>query len=300
MGKALAMGLVGLLLIGAIILGYQDAILFDYLYAPDHAFEEEDAPADTPFVLTESGSGAVAVFFVGDTKNFQAKRWNLAADDMVGAGAPPEIFANADVFRNDCCTLVKVGYQQAAFHAMRPSAGANGEKAMDRAYESVAAAFTRFHDAGGDRPYVLAGQGQGSVLLARLIAEQGLSEDPGFIVAYLPGAALPAGAVMPCEDPKQHGCVLSWNMFDGTLANLGLPPVVVAGAQPPFICNPPIRQDEMAVCDADGRLLMTFEHKNELARWRGVEFPGGSLHGANYALMQGFVRHDLKMRAGLK
>ncbi len=295
MGKFLAVGLVGLLLVIGVGIGYQDVILFDWLYAPQTqiADEEDQGPA---FALEESGEGLVPVFFVPDTTNFDAERWNLAPGE---SGTQLPLFDDKQAFDGDCCKLTTVLYPQAAFYATRQASGAAGEEALARAYAGVKAAYQAFRANHKNAQFVLAGQGHGSLLLARLLEEEGIPNQ--MVVAYLPGVGLPADYPHACQAGDQTQCVVSWNGFDGrTDAQIGAPPVVQAGAQPPYLCILPWRgEDEMAYCDPQGRVRLTFEHESELARWRVVEFPGGSLHAANYALFFGALRGDIARRARL-
>ncbi|MGB0922245.1 MAG: DUF3089 domain-containing protein [Alphaproteobacteria bacterium] len=294
MGKFLAAGLVGFLFLIGVGIGYQDVILFDWLYAPPNpiADEEDQGPA---FDLQESSEGLVPVFFVPDTTNFDAERWNLKPGE--NATQLP-LFDDQKAFDGDCCRLTVVQYPQAAFYATRPDAAAQGAIALDRAYAGVKAAYQAFLEKQSGQ-FVLAGQGHGSLLLARVLEEEGILKE--MIVAYLPGVALPADYPHACKAGDQTGCVISWNGFDGMPeAQLGAPPIVLAGVAPPYLCILPWHgEDEMAYCDDQGRVRLTFEHEADLARWRAVEFPGGSFHAGNYALFFGAVRGDIARRARL-
>lgn len=294
MGKFLAIGLVGLIFLVGVGIGYQDVILFDWLYAPQTqiADEEDQGPA---FALQESGQGIVPVFFVPDTTNFDATRWNLKPGE---SGTQLPLFDDTQAFEGDCCKLTTALYPQAAFYATRDGSGAAGEEALARAYAGVGAAYQAFRAKHPGQRFILAGQGQGSLLLARLL-DEGIPDR--MIVAYLPGVGLAADYPNACTAGDQTGCVLSWNGFDGrTDAQLGAPPVTMAGTAPPYLCViPQHMQDEMAFCDDQGRVRLTFEHDTELAHWRVVEFPGGSLHAANYALFFGMLRGDIARRARL-
>ncbi|MCB9695143.1 MAG: DUF3089 domain-containing protein [Alphaproteobacteria bacterium] len=158
------------------------------------------------------------VFYVHPT-SYVGKRWNGPVDD-------PKVNADTDRVAtgiqapafNGCCAVYAPRYRQAngtAFIDVRP----DGERAVDLAWEDVRRAFEAFQARRGpDRPFVLAGHSQGSVLAERLLYEV-IAPGPlreQLVVAVLPGGSVTTEGLRehglePCATPDDLECVVAWN-----------------------------------------------------------------------------------------
>ena len=94
--------------------------------------------------------------------------------------------------------------------------------ALDLAYRDVLGAFDAFIAAQpADRPIILAGHSQGSLLLLRLLRDRvaGKPLQKRIVAVYAPGwplsitADLPALGLPACDDPDMTGCILAWQSF---------------------------------------------------------------------------------------
>lgn len=155
-----------------------------------------------------------AVFYVHPT-TFLGPGWNGPIDDpaVMQATARGGTLIQASAF-NACCAVYAPRYRQAHGHAfVRPDA--EGERALEIAYQDVSAAFDAFMSRTGELPFIVAGHSQGAVLAARLLRERIVGRDIAkrFVAAYLPGAPLRADdlGVPVCESATQTGCVASWH-----------------------------------------------------------------------------------------
>lgn len=182
--------------------------------------------ADDPSRWTPEGQQAtraprVSVFFVHPTSFTERSRWNAPLDDAESqTRARQFVRTEASVF-NGIGEIWAPKYRQATFGAQltgSPDAG----RAFDLAYTDVLAAFEQFlREAPRDRPIILAGHGQGSAHLLRLLAQRirGTPEAGRIVAAYLVGwpvsetADMPALPLPACQQPRQAGCVLSWQSF---------------------------------------------------------------------------------------
>lgn len=161
---------------------------------------------------------AYDVFYVHPTTIVDG-RWNGPVDDptlneitdRVATGIQAPAF-------NERGLVYAPRYRQAngtTFYRPTP----DGDQALEVAYADVAGAFQEFlRRRGQERPFVLAGHSQGSVLAERLlrqvIADSGLRAS--LVAVYLPGgrvtaASLAEGAVPACEGPEHFACVVAFN-----------------------------------------------------------------------------------------
>jgi hypothetical protein len=160
------------------------------------------------------------VFYVHPT-SYVASRWNAPttdpaldqATDRVATGIQAAAF-------NGCCALYAPRYRQAngtAFY--RPSA--DGDRAIDLAYDDVKRAFDAFHARRGPgRPFILAAHSQGSVMAERLLyqAISGTALRDQLVAAYLIGGPVTAAGlsehapdIPPGRAPDDLHCVIAWN-----------------------------------------------------------------------------------------
>ena len=175
-------------------------------------------PAGTPSAV----GGPAAVFFVLPTTYLGRDHWNAPFDDA-GANARLAIFARSQASAfNSVGEIWAPRYRQATVGAFLTSE-ADAARALAFAYVDVARAFDAFLAAiPPDRPIILAGHSQGSLHVARLLAER-VGKDAALrrriVAAYVVGwpvsieADLPAFGLPGCTAASQPNCVLSWLSF---------------------------------------------------------------------------------------
>ncbi|GGD98913.1 hypothetical protein GCM10011529_01330 [Polymorphobacter glacialis] len=180
-----------------------------------------DASRWTPAGYTAAPLPGVAVFYVLPTAVFDRSRWNGSITDPATTQRMEQFLRfQASVF-NSVGAIWAPAYRQATFGAFltdKPEAA----KALDLAYADVDAAFTVFLAAQpADKPIILAGHSQGSLLLMRLLKNRiaGTPLVDRLVAVYIPGwpisvtADLPALGLPACTIPDQTGCILSWQSF---------------------------------------------------------------------------------------
>jgi len=165
----------------------------------------------------------VDVFFVHPTTYLSRKSWNAALDDE-----SVNNFTDRAVIRKQASVFNAAGriyaprYRQATLYSFfEGKRRHNGEKALDIAYSDVKAAFQYYLlHYNQNRPIILAGHSQGTVLATRLLRDF-FDEDPALrrrlVVAYLIGYKVPADAyqvLKPCTDSTQTSCYVSWNSIN--------------------------------------------------------------------------------------
>lgn len=155
------------------------------------------------------------VFFIHSAVPLRRPVWNADTNDVWFNGdvGQTTIRNQASAF-NGCCALYAPRYRQ-----MNPAAGDSA--ALELAYADIARAFAEFRRRVGDRPFILAGHGQGSrlgqMLIERLIDGQPIAAH--MVAAYLPGHAIPLDwftarrSVRPCATATDTGCVASWSIW---------------------------------------------------------------------------------------
>lgn len=174
----------------------------DRVVPGETAVDQRAAPADVFYVhpTTRVGGG-----------------WNAPVDDATIAEATARggTLIQASAF-NGCCAIYAPRYRQANGRAFTVP-DERGDRAVAVAYEDVAAAFEAFLAKTGDRPFILAGHSQGSVLAARLLREEVRGKAPAerLVAAYLIGVPLvpeDLGPDLPlCASATATGCVVTWN-----------------------------------------------------------------------------------------
>jgi hypothetical protein len=155
------------------------------------------------------------VFYVHPT-TWLGPGWNGPIDDetVVEATERGATLIQASAF-NACCAVYAPRYRQAHGRAyIKPDA--IGAQAVDVAYADVFAAFDAFLARTGERPFIIAGHSQGSILAGRLLRERvgGTPLQERLVAAWLPGAPLrpdQVGGLPVCAEPDQTSCVAAWN-----------------------------------------------------------------------------------------
>ncbi len=162
------------------------------------------------------------VFYVHATTLDRASAWNASLDDAVINEVTDQLYTarHASVF-NSCCRIFVPRWRQATLFASRRHT-ADTAAAMALAYRDVEAAFERFLEEIGDRPFILASHSQGSLHMERLLATKvaGSPLEQRLIVAYMIGYWTPeriAAKAFPslpvCESAAQTMCVVSWDSY---------------------------------------------------------------------------------------
>lgn len=183
--------------------------------------------------------GAADVFYLHPTTWYTSASWNAPArhpvtsylsDDAIG----PQ---QANAF-NVVGRVFAPRYRQMAAAAFLQEGGfdhPNAQQALGVAYADVSAAFAHFlaHFWDGQRPLILAGHSQGSLLAEKLLLEyfHGKPLQRKLVAAYLPGwtifkSTFASGskkngkndvptpdAVSVCANATSLGCVLSWRTY---------------------------------------------------------------------------------------
>ena len=171
--------------------------------------------------LTDKQDSAdVDVFFIYPTMNFERKNWNAAIDDKKVNKLVDEfpIRHQASAF-NGSCKVYAPRYRQATLYSFFPSAGENGERALNLAYQDVRMAFEYYlKNFNHGRPIVIASHSQGSRHAFRLLKEFFDNNDTlraKLICAYAIGFTTDTvyQYIHPCDSSSQTGCVLSWNSY---------------------------------------------------------------------------------------
>jgi hypothetical protein len=157
------------------------------------------------------------VFVLHATTYMARNHWNAPLDHVDSQmRARLAMRSQASVF-NDAAAVYAPRYRQAAlgtFMVDRPESQA----ALALAERDARAALALFlHDAPPGAPVVLAGQGQGALILMRLLRGTPLAHR--IVAVYLSGWPvsvhhdLPAIGLPACTGPDQTGCVMAWTTF---------------------------------------------------------------------------------------
>lgn len=181
-----------------------------------------DGPASwVPDGVSDPKRGNAAVFYIHPTTYLERDRWNAPLDAGGDTQFRTSLFvqSQASAF-NDVGEIWAPRYRQAAFGAFLLGS-TDAQKALDFAYQDVAAAFDEFVREAGDRPIILAGHSQGALHLERLLRERiaGKPIAKRVVAAYVVGwpidekSDLPALGLPSCTSAAQSGCILSWLTF---------------------------------------------------------------------------------------
>jgi len=199
----------------------------------------------------------VDVFFVHPTTHFRgAGGWNAAVDDAWARLVTDRIVLphEASVF-NSSGRIFAPRYRQRAWGGSDPASRA---EALELAYGDVRRAFDHFVARWNEeRPILLAGRGQGSRHLLRLLGDR-FGAGPlreRLVAAYLPGAAVdPAVTTVPvCRHEVETGCLVAWRSFRAPDAGDPTPRSRPAAA--PAVCvNPLTWRPERPAAPAEANL----------------------------------------------
>lgn len=232
----IAAGVVGLVVA---LLGWRGERWLIQALTPDHPFDAArtpDAPDyDDPAAWTalaeradeadvapvgrsavDPSETAADVFYIHPT-SYLGSEWNGPVGDPTLDAATDTLSTRiqASAF-NGCCAVYGPRYRQAVGHSFF-APDANGAAAIDVAYSDVKRAFEHFlAKYSNGRPFILAGHSQGSVLGARLLAEEiaGTELEKRLVAAYLIGGPIsdahPVG-IPTCASASDTRCLVAWN-----------------------------------------------------------------------------------------
>lgn len=180
---------------------------------PDNA---DQSPAG---VADEQANAQADVFFVHPTTYFKKDEWNAPYTE---AGEGPMSVDNgtmrgqASVF-NGCCRVFAPRYRQATLYSFL-AFNDNSAKALDLAYQDVAAAFDNFiKERNNAKPFIIASHSQGSYHAMRLVQERlaGTNLMDRLVAVYAVGGPVPEHFVPetlpPCDDARRVKCIIGWN-----------------------------------------------------------------------------------------
>ncbi len=200
------------------------------------------------------------VFFIHGAVPLRQPVWNANTNDVWFNGdvGQTTIRNQASAF-NGCCAVYAPRYRQA-------NPAGKSDDALELAYSDIARAFAEFRRRVGDRPFILAGHGQGSQLGQMLIARaiDGQPVAARMVAAYLPGHAIPLDwfkgrqGVRHCTSATDTGCVVSWSIW--AKGNKRGP------ERPAIACNNPINWSTLPM------LALYSQHRGAWMR-NGMEFP---------------------------
>ncbi len=117
-----------------------------------------------------------------------------------------------------CYRIWAPKYRQVSLHRLKHP-GKKTDKALDKAYLDIEAAFLHFISETRDRPFVIAAHGQGSYMAWRLLKEI-VDSNPSIrkrmVYASLAGFPMTLheigqlDSIKYCHDPNETGCMLNW------------------------------------------------------------------------------------------
>jgi hypothetical protein len=211
-------------------------------WLPDGLPAGQDQPVDA------------AVFFIHPTSYLDKRHWNAPLDDAASRRiATIVVRAFGSVF-NAAPEVWAPRYRQATFGSFVSDAP-EAKQAHDLAYADVSEAFDAFVAAQpADRPIVLAGHSQGSLILKRLLTEKvaGKPIAQRIAAAYVIGwlvdtnRDLPRMGLPACAAPEQSGCVISFLSFadeaDTAMMRKSYERFAGAGVSSPptYLCSNPL------------------------------------------------------------
>ena len=181
--------------------------------APDYAHRSTWA------VLTEKATQPVDVFFIYPTIYFSGEFWNAPISNPAVRERLARVIKPlyAEPFAANANLFMPI-YRQAAPYSFM-TGNEDGRDARELAFTDVAQAFKTFlktHNQ--NRPFIIAGYGQGALYGFRLVAELAPADRRRLVAAYLLEVAIPADVVAKmtpatklCETSEQIGCQVIWH-----------------------------------------------------------------------------------------
>ncbi|MEO8454538.1 MAG: DUF3089 domain-containing protein, partial [Sphingomicrobium sp.] len=161
------------------------------------------------------------IFYVHPTTYLERDRWNAPPNPNSDTESRTRLFVQTQATAFSALGPIWAPrYRQAAYGAFLLRSE-DAQKALDLAYQDVAAAFEQFTKETGNEPVILAGHSQGALHVERLLREKvaGKPIARRIIAAYVIGwpisttADLPTLGLPACRSPEQARCILSWMTF---------------------------------------------------------------------------------------
>ncbi|MGF1454315.1 MAG: DUF3089 domain-containing protein [Alphaproteobacteria bacterium] len=191
-------------------------------YATPSAWAALPARAPGPADGTRADGTRADVFFVHGTTFAGDNRWNAPIDDPSAAHVASSVLPLEGHPFAQAGRLFAPYYRQATLYAFR-TRSEDSRRARSLAYQDIRRAFAVFRDRyNADRPFVLAGIGQGGLHVAGLLQDMiaGTPEAARLIAAYILAHPVPVDlfegplkAFQPCTGETQTGCILSWTVY---------------------------------------------------------------------------------------
>ncbi len=177
--------------------------------------------ADTiAWLVHHNNNKKVDVFFVHPTTYVSPMNWNMPINDSFAIKMIYKwsIQSQLGVFEEYCNTYVP-NYRQATFYSFFTKS-ANGKKALNLATEDIHKAWNYYlKHINKNRPIILAGHSQGSMIILRLLPEIMKDSALSKRIVAIYAIGWPIGKkylkqnpkIKVCENAKQTGCLISWN-----------------------------------------------------------------------------------------
>lgn len=218
--------LVGLVAtVGLFVFAARDNLI-RYTLNPSDTFAETAQPAAPDYatayawsVRDTSASQKADIFFIYPTVYYSGEHWNApisneAVRERLGSIVRPlyaQPFASA-------ANLFMPIYRQAAPYSFMSSSD-SGRSARLVAYGDVKRAFQAYlAQSAPDRPFLIAGYGQGALYGMKLLAEMEPAVKARLVSAFLLEVAIPTDVMarmvkgIPlCDSPDQVGCAVIWH-----------------------------------------------------------------------------------------
>lgn len=200
--------------------------LIRYTLNPSASFEDTPRPSPPNYnasgawtVRDTSASKSADVFFIYPTVFFSGEFWNAPTSNSAVSERLTRIVRPlyAGPFEH-WANLQMPLYRQAAPYSFM-SGNENGRSARLLAYSDVKRAFDAYlAKAKPDRPFIIAGYGQGAMYGMKLLAEMKPATKARLVAAYLLETAIPTEVfttmvkgVPLCDSPDQTACAIIWH-----------------------------------------------------------------------------------------
>ena len=159
---------------------------------------------------------SVDVFYIHPTMYSKGEKWNADVTDkkLNRKVDNKPVRYQATVF-NESCRVFAPRYRQAIVEVFYHKT-ADGEKALDLAYEDVKAAFEYYlKNYNNDRPFIIASHSQGTCHARRLLKDyfDGKPLSKQLVAAYAIGYTITDSmytTLKMCSNAPETGCYMSW------------------------------------------------------------------------------------------
>jgi len=211
--------------VGLLVFAARDNLI-RYTLNPSGTFSETAQPAAPDYasayawsVQDTSASRKADVFFIYPTVYYSGEHWNAPVSNEAVRDRLTTIVRPlyAQPFVNEANLFLPL-YRQAAPYSFM-SSSESGRSARLVAYGDVKRAFEAYlAQAAPDRPFLIAGYGQGALYGMKLLAEMEPATKSRLVAAFLLEAAIPLDAMSAmikgiplCDSPDQTGCAVVWH-----------------------------------------------------------------------------------------